>query len=91
MSLFKQRKPRPFNLKYRVYDEHKERLRESEARVRKKLGLETEDAAEPRVLRPGVFRESVDASRDEKSRNMRLGIIIGLLLICAYLIIHYAG
>lgn len=88
--LFKLRKPRKYNVKYRYYDEQKERLRESEARVRKKLGLESDDS-EPRILRPGVFRDSVEASRDEKSRNMKLGIIIGLLLIFAYVFIHYAG
>lgn len=88
--LFKLRKPRKYNVKYRLYDEQKERIRESEARVRKKLGLDTDDD-EPRILRPGVFRDSVDASREEKNRNTKLGIIIGLLLIFAYVFIHYAG
>lgn len=88
--LFKLRKPRKYNVKYRLYDEQKERIRESEARVRKKLGLDA-DEEEPRILRPGVFRGSVDASREEKNRNMKLGIIMGLLLIFAYVFIHYAG
>ena len=43
MGLFKLRKPRQFNLKPRYYDEHKERLQQSEERVRKELEMECEN------------------------------------------------
>ncbi len=91
MFLFNLRKPRKYNVKYRFYDEQKERIKESEERVRKKLGLNTENEAHPHTLRRGVFRDSVESTREEKSRNMRFGIIIGILLIFAYCFIHYAG
>lgn len=89
--LFKIRKPRQYNVKYRYYDEHKERLQQSEARVRKKLGMDVDDSASTGVLHRGVFRNSIDSTKEEKSRNMRFGIIIGVLLIFAYCFIHYAG
>ncbi|MCQ2368897.1 MAG: hypothetical protein MJ007_00255 [Paludibacteraceae bacterium] len=91
MLLFKIRKPRQYNVKYRYYDEHKERLQQSEARVRKKLGMDVDDSASTGVLHRGVFRNSIDSTKEEKSRNMRFGIIIGVLLIFAYCFIHYAG
>lgn len=91
MLLFKIRKPRQYNVKYRYYDEHKERLQQSEARVRKKLGMDVDDSASTGVLHKGVFRNSIDSTKEEKSRNMRFGIIIGVLLIFAYCFIHYAG
>ena len=43
MGFFKLRKPRQFNLKPRYYDEHKERLQQSEERVRKELQMESEN------------------------------------------------
>lgn len=91
--LFNLRKPRQYNVKYRIYDEQKERLRESEARVREKLGMEKSDDTKRSSgrLEYGVFRDSIDNSRAEKSRNMRFGIIVGVFLMLAYLLIHYAG
>ncbi|MBO7368465.1 MAG: hypothetical protein J6U24_07725 [Paludibacteraceae bacterium] len=90
-SFFKQRKPRQFNLKYRYYDEQKERIAQSEARVRKKLGLDGEDDKPERLLKYGVFRNSVESAREDKKRMMRMGVIIGLLLIFAYTFFYYAG
>lgn len=90
-SFFKQRKPRQFNLKYRYYDEQKERIAQSEARVRKKLGLDGEDDKPKRLLKYGVFRNSVESAREDKKRMMRMGVIIGLLLIFAYTFFYYAG
>ncbi len=89
--LFKVRKPRQYNVKYRYYDEHKERLQQSEARVRKKLGMDVDDSASTGVLHRGVFRNTIDSTKDEKSRLVRFGVILGLLLIFAYTFIHYAG
>jgi len=89
--LFNLRKPRKFNVKYRFYDEQKERIRESEARVRKKMGIEAEGDEKYHALHRGVFRDSVEDSRSEKNRNVRFGIILGVLLILLYALFHYAG
>ena len=90
-SFFRQRKPRQFNLKYRYYDEQKESIAQSEARVRKKLGLDEGSDSHERILKHGVFRSSVESAREDKNRMMRFGIIIGLLLIFTYMFFHYAG
>ena len=90
-SFFKQRKPRQFNLKYRYYDEQKERIAQSEARVRKKLGLEDGSEKPERLLKYGVFRNSVESAKEDKKRMMRFGVIIGVLLIFAYTFFYYAG
>ena len=90
-SFFKQRKPRQFNLKYRYYDEQKERIAQSEVRVRKRLGLDGGDEQPERLLKYGVFRNSVESARRDKNRMMRFGVILGLLLIFAYMFFYYAG
>ena len=91
MGLFKIRKPRQFNLKPRYYDEHKERLQQSEERVRKELQMETENMKKHSFedsIR-GKFRESLEDTRADKSSKMRLGIIIGIIIVGAYLFINY--
>ena len=90
-SFFRQQKPRQFNLKYRYYDEQKERIAQSEARVRKKLGLDDGTENRERILKHGVFRNTVENTKDDKNRMMRLGVIVGLLLIFAYIFFYYAG
>ncbi len=90
-SFFRQRKPRQFNLKYRYYDEQKERIAQSEARVRKKLGYVDGTESGERLLKHGVFRSTVESAKEDKSRMMRLGVVVGLLLIFAYAFFYYAG
>ena len=91
MSIFKIRKPRQFNLKPRYYDEHKERLQQSEERVRKELEMEYESKRKHSFedsIR-GKFRESLEDTRADKSSKMRLGIIIGIIIVGVYLFINY--
>ncbi len=93
-GFFKTQRPRQFNLKYRYYDEQKERLRESEERVRKKLGLDKDGnknakySVDPERIR-GSMRGSLEDSRQKKRNNVRYGIFIGFILICLYLFYHY--
>ena len=91
MSIFKLRKPRQFNLKTRYYDEHKERLQQSEERVRKQLNMELENQKKHSFedsIR-GKFRESLEDTRAEKNSKMRLGIIVGIIIVGVYLFINY--
>ena len=91
MSIFKIRKPRQFNLKPRYYDEHKERLQQSEERVRKELEMEYESKRKHSFedsIR-GKFRESLEDTRADKSSKMRLGIIVGIIIVGVYLFINY--
>ena len=91
MGLFKLRKPRQFNLKPRYYDEHKERLQQSEERVRKELQMESENMKKHSfedAIR-GKFRESLEDTRADKSSKMRLGIIVGIIIVGDYLFINY--
>ena len=91
MSIFKLRKPRQFNLKPRYYDEHKERLQQSDERVRKELQMETENMKKHSFedsIR-GKFRESLEDTRADKNSKMRLGIIIGIIIVGVYLFINY--
>lgn len=90
LGFLKQRKPRQFNLKYRYYDEHKERLKESEARVRKQMGMEAKNEykVDPDRIRNSM-REALEESRQKKRDMVRLGIVIGFILICTYLVVHY--
>ncbi|NCC98486.1 MAG: hypothetical protein EOL95_02120 [Bacteroidia bacterium] len=92
LLFFRQRKPRRFEIKPRYYDEHKDRLAQSEARVRKQLGLE-ENKKETKHydnIHNALFN-SLDRSRQEKKSKMRLGIILGIFVIVIYLVFHYAG
>ena len=91
MSIFKLRKPRQSNLKPRYYDEHKERLQQSEERVRKELQMESENMKKHSfedAIR-GKFRESLEDTRADKSSKMRLGIIVGIIIVGVYLFINY--
>ena len=91
MSIFKIRKPRQFNLKTRYYDEHKERLQQSEERVRKELEMECENKRKHSFedsIR-GKFRESLEDTKADKNAKMRLGIIVGVILVGIYLFLNY--
>lgn len=91
MSIFKLRKPRQFNLKPRYYDEHKERLQQSEERVRKELEMEYESKRKHSFedsIR-GKFRDSLEDTRADKNSKMRLGLIIGIIIVGVYLFINY--
>ena len=91
MSIFKLRKPRQFNLKPRYYDEHKERLQQSEERVRKQLNMEQENARKHSFVDSirGKFRESLEDTKADKNSKMRMGIIIGVILVGIYLFLNY--
>ena len=91
MSIFKLRKPRQFNLKPRYYDEHKERLQQSEERVRKELQMECENKRKHSFedsIR-GKFRESLEDTKADKNAKMRLGIIVGVSLVGISLFLNY--
>ena len=91
MGLFKLRKPRQFNLKPRYYDEHKERLQQSEERVRKQLDMEVDNQKKHSFedsIR-GKFRESLEDTKADKNSKMRMGIIIGVILVGIYLFFNY--
>jgi hypothetical protein len=91
MSIFKLRKTRQFNLKPRYYDEHKERLKQSEERVRKQLDMEVDNQKKHSFedsIR-GKFRESLEDTRADKNSKMRMGIIIGVILVGIYLFFNY--
>jgi hypothetical protein len=91
MGLFKLRKPRQFNLKPRYYDEHKERLQQSEERVRKELELEQENKGSHSFESSirGKFKANLDNTRAEKNSKIRTGVILGIIIVCAYLLINY--
>lgn len=89
IPFFNQRKPRAFQLKPRYYDEHKERLAQSEERVRKELGMEEEKAAHPRGYEErirGKFQESIEGATQRKNEKIRLSLIIAILFFIAYLL-----
>lgn len=91
MGLFKLRKPRQFNLKPRYYDEHKERLQQSEERVRKELQMETENMKKHSFedsIR-GKFRESLEDNRAQKTYKTKVGVMIGIIALAIYLFLNY--
>lgn len=96
IPFFNQRKPRPFQLKPRYYDEHKERLAQSEERVRKELGMEQEKAAdnnrgyEQRIR--GKFMANIEDAKERKNAKIRLSIIIAILFFVGYMLYNnYVG
>ncbi len=91
MGLFKLRKPRQFNLKPRYYDEHKERLQQSEERVRKELEMECENKRKHSFedsIR-GKFRESLEDNRAQKTYKTKVGVMIGVIALAIYLFLNY--
>ena len=89
IPFFNQRKPRPFQLKPRYYDEHKERLAESEERVRKQLGMEQEQAKQDRGYENrirGKFKESIDGAVQRKNAKIRLSLIIAIVFFVVYML-----
>lgn len=91
MGIFKLRKPRQFNLKPRYYDEHKERLQQSEERVRKELNMEQENKRKHSFedsIR-GKFKENLEDTRADKNYKMRMGVLLGIIVIGLYLFLNY--
>ena len=88
IPFFSQRKPRAFNLKPRYYDEHKERLAESQERVKKELGMEQEKATptsyDQRIR--GKFRASIEDAKERKNAKIRLSFIIAIIFFAFYMI-----
>lgn len=95
LPFFNQRKPKSFQLKPRYYDEHKERLAESEERVRKELDLDNEEKEtntryEQRIR--GKFRQQIEGAKERKNAKVRLSIIIAILFFVAYMLYNnYVG
>lgn len=96
LPFFNQRKPRAFQLKPRYYDEHKERLAESEERVRKELGMQKEQEStnnrgyEQRIR--GKFMESIEGAKERKNAKVRLSIVIAILFFVGYMLYNnYVG
>ena len=96
IPFFSQRKPRAFQLKPRYYDEHKERLAQSEERVRKELGLEQEKAAdnnrgyEQRIR--GKFMANIEDAKERKNAKIRLSLIVAILFFVGYMLYNnYVG
>ena len=90
-SIFKQRKPRQFNLKPRYYDEHKERLQQSEDRVRKELEMELENKRKHSyedAIR-GKFKGAIEDSREKKNHKVKIGIMISAIIAIVYIIFNY--
>lgn len=90
-SIFKQRKPRQFNLKPRYYDEHKERLQQSEDRVRKELEMELENKRKHSyedAIR-GKFKGGIEDSREKKNHKVKIGIMISTIIAIVYIIFNY--
>lgn len=89
IPFFNQRKPRTFQLKPRYYDEHKERLAQSEERVRKELGMEQEQANHARGYEQrirGKFQESIEGATQRKNAKVRLSLIIAIIFFVAYML-----
>jgi len=97
LPFFKQRKPRSFHLKPRYYDEHKERLAESEERVRKELGIleekeekENQRGYEQRIR--GKFMQSIEGAKERKNEKIRLSIVIAIIFFVGYMLYNnYVG
>jgi hypothetical protein len=94
LPFFKQRKPRSFQLKPRYYDEHKERLAESEERVRKELGInkEKEDQRGYEQRIRGKFMQSIEGAKERKNEKVRLSIVIAIIFFVGYMLYNnYVG
>lgn len=84
-SVFKHSGPRSFNFKPRYYDERKERIEE----LKKKYeGREVPVYSES--LRARINDNwRAERTKSERSSNMRLVAIIGILFLIAYLILMF--
>jgi hypothetical protein len=95
LPFFKQRKPRSFQLKPRYYDEHKERLAESEERVRKELGINQEEKEDQRGYEQrirGKFMQSIEGAKERKNEKVRLSIVIAIIFFVGYMLYNnYVG
>lgn len=100
-TFFRVQKPRRYNPKFRYYDEHKERLKESEERVRKKLAEESgkaaaeEEAEKVNLSRSSerihsAYREGIELSREDKKAKTRMGLLIGAAIIIIVVFLQYA-
>lgn len=79
MSLFRQRKPRPFNHKYIYVDERADRLREIEERARRDLGMNPTEGYRPDSLR-GAFSAGHGSRR---RRGFGRGATVSLPIVAA--------
>jgi hypothetical protein len=82
MSMFKQRKPRPFSHKYIYVDERADRLREIEERAKRELGMLPPKGYDPDSVR-GAFSAN---SRLRHSRGGQ-GFTGSLVLIAAIVLL----
>lgn len=93
-NFFHRPQPRRFNITPRFYDESKERLADSEKRVREKLNLQAKQGEEKNSTHDsinGKFKEALEQNRREKNDKVRLGVIIGAIILVIYLVFFYAA
>ena len=97
---FRTPKPRRFVHKPIYWDPEADERKEREERVRKELGLPPEDGKFHTSIKRGTFRtlreggdvkDPAEARRERRNANVRLLIIIGALLVAAYLLYVTSG
>ncbi len=89
MSLFKQRRPRPFNHRYMYVDERADRLRDIEERAKRDLGMSSAQGYRPDDLRGAFSAGQSHSHRRGFGRGASVSLpvaaaIVLLLLMMAY-------
>lgn len=88
-SFFKTHQNRNFNFTPRYYDERKEKLEERIQDIEREMGVKREDIPFKSKISRGSMRGYIDKNKDiQKKSNIRLYVIIGVLLLIAYLILY---
>jgi len=91
MALFGNRKPRPFEHKYIFVDERKERLQDMEKRVKKELGVDSDQSYDSEKIRGKIFEQTKFVRKRHSglskgwSYGMIVLLIIGLLVLWHFL------
>ncbi|MBP6230182.1 MAG: hypothetical protein KA397_00830 [Paludibacteraceae bacterium] len=83
-SFFHRPKPRQFHVTPRYYDEHKERIAESQKRV----GLDKENEGKNRTTYSssikGTFGNVSEMMKSKNRQNIRMGVILGVVALVLY-------
>ncbi|MFZ5942264.1 MAG: hypothetical protein ACOYXB_16985 [Bacteroidota bacterium] len=88
---FKLPKNRQFSYTPIYYDQDKEERLERERRIRAEMGLAVEETGQrSSMIQRGSFRQSISQKQVKANRysNIRLFVILGVLLLLAYLILY---
>lgn len=93
ITFLKIQKPKKFNHVPIYYDQRKEELDSVVRKAESELGIRSEDADFVPTVRGQIKRkhrkDAVEISKYERIKsNVRLVIIIGVLLVVAYLLLH---